>query len=408
MNAVGIDVSKGKSTVAILRPLGEVVESPFEVLHNANELDGLVERVKRLRGETKVVLEYTGTYFHQIAYAFYEAGIAVSVVHAKLIHDYGNDTIRKVKTDPKDAMKIASYCLDKWQKLRAWLPEEEIRKQLKIFSRQYNKYNKILTMLVNNYIALTDQTFPGVNELFSSPPRKSDGHEKWLDFSQDFWHCELVCNSTPRRFEERYRMWCKKNQYRFNAEKAEEIYSAACGHCSVLPKDDMTKLLMQQAAKQVNAIRENLSVIANAMKALAEQLPEYPVVRAFYGVGDILGPQLMAEIGDVGRFPKKGSLVCFAGLESPPYQSGRFESKDRHISKKGSPHLRKTLFQVMGILLKSAPADDPIFQFLDRKRAENKHYYSYMTAGSAKFLRIYYARVKEHLGKQEAEAAVVE
>ena len=105
----------------------------------------------------------------------------------------------------------------------------------------------------------------------------------------------------------------------------------------------------------------------------------------------------MAEVGNIYRFKHKGSLVCFAGLEAPPFQSGKFESANRSISKKGSPHLRRSLFQVMDCLIRHSPQNDPIYQFLDRKRAEGKHYYSYMTAGSAKFLRIYYARVKERL-----------
>ena len=60
MNAVGIDVSKGKSMVAIVQPFGVVVAEPFEVSHNAEELKKLVERLKLLSGETKVVMEYTG------------------------------------------------------------------------------------------------------------------------------------------------------------------------------------------------------------------------------------------------------------------------------------------------------------------------------------------------------------
>lgn len=108
------------------------------------------------------------------------------------------------------------------------------------------------------------------------------------------------------------------------------------------------------------------------MKRLATLLPEYPVVSEFYGVGDITGPQLMAEIGMVSRFRNKGALVCFAGLEAPPFQSGKFESENRTISKKGSPHLRKALFQIMDCYIKDSPADEPIYQFLDRKRAEGK------------------------------------
>ncbi|MCS6751616.1 transposase, partial [Proteus mirabilis] len=110
-----------------------------------------------------------------------------------------------------------------------------------------------------------------------------------------------------------------------------------------------------------------------------------------------LGPQLIAEIGDIRRFIKKQSLVAFSGVDAPPYQSGKFESKSRSISKRGSGNLRKTLFQVMSSLLQNSLETDPVYQFLDRKRQEGKNYYVYMVAGCNKFLRIYYARVKEHL-----------
>jgi len=397
MNAVGIDVSKGKSMVAIMRPFGEVVASPTEVAHTDSDLRKLANSLKRLKGETKVIMECTGHYFHPIARVLREAGLFVSAVHAKLIHDYGNNTIRKVKTDKADSLKIANYGLSNWLELPEYVPEDDIRHMLKAYSRQYTKYGKVKTMLKNNFIALTDQAFPGVNVLFTSPPRKGDGHEKWMDFAMKFWHCECVCGSTAKAFSGRYQKWCKKEGYKFSQDKAGDIYAAACGHVPIMPNNESTKLLVTQAVRQLNAVSESIAVIAGEMKRLAMMLPEYPVVSEFFGVGDILGPQLMAEIGDVRRFNNKGSLVCYAGLEAPPYQSGKFESRDRSISKKGSPHLRKTLFQVMVCYLQLAPAGDPVYQFIDRKRAEGKHYYSYMTAASAKFLRIYYARVKEYL-----------
>ena len=58
---------------------------------------------------------------------------------------------------------------------------------------------------------------------------------------------------------------------------------------------------------------------------------------------------------------------------------------------------RKTLFQIMDVLIKTHPQDGPVYQFLDKKRAQGKPYYVYMTAGANKFLRIYYGRVKEYL-----------
>ena len=58
------------------------------------------------------------------------------------------------------------------------------------------------------------------------------------------------------------------------------------------------------------------------------------------------------------------------------------------------------MFLVMDCLLKTSPADDPVYQFLDKKRSEGKPYNVYMTAGANKFLRIYYGKVKAYLASQ--------
>lgn len=224
MNAVGIDISKGKSMIAVMRPFGEVVASQYEITHTDRELKELTKFLKGLSGETKVIMEYTGRYYQLIARHLREAGIFVSVVNAILVHDYGGNSLRRVKTDKKDAIKIANYGLDRWVDLMEYTPEEDVR-----------------------------------------------------------------------------------------------------------------------------------------------------------------------------RFYAKKALITFAGLDAPPYQSGAFESKKRNMSKRGSASLRKTLFQVISVILQNASADELVYQFLDKKRTEGKHYGVYMMAAVNKFLRIYYARTKEHL-----------
>ena len=146
-----------------------------------------------------------------------------------------------------------------------------------------------------------------------------------------------------------------------------------------------------------------MAVLRAEMKRLAALLPEYEAVMVMQGAGDITGPKLMAEIGDVRRFTNKSALVAFAGVDAPAFQSGSFEAKSRHVSKRGSPYLRRTLFQVMSVVLQRGSADNPVYLFMDKKRAEGKHFYVYTVAGAAKFLRIYYARVKEYLLALEAE-----
>lgn len=130
------------------------------------------------------------------------------------------------------------------------------------------------------------------------------------------------------------------------------------------------------------------------MLRLARQLPEYDTVLAMYRVGEITAAQLMAEIGDVRRFPHRSALVGFAGVDPAVNQSGKHEVQSNPTTKRGSPRLRKTLYQIVCTYLKKSPADEPVYQFLDKKRSEGKPYFVYMTAAQNKFLRIYYARVK--------------
>lgn len=396
MNAAGIDVSKGKSMVSVLRPFGEVVAKPFEVRHTASELMELANYLKSLDGETRVILEHTGRYYEPVAQMLHDAGVFVSAVNPKLIKDYGNNSLRKVKTDKADSRKIARYGLDNWVELRQHTPMDTIRYQLKTMNRQYGLYSKTKVSMKNNLISLLDQTYPGVNALFSSPARE-DGSQKWVDFAASFWHLDCVRGVSLAAFTERYQKWCKRHGYNFNSGKASEIHENTKNQIAMLPKDAMTKLLILQSIGQLNVASRTVELLRTEMNRLAQQLPEYPVVMAMGGVGKSLGPQLMAEIGDVKRFAHKGSLAAYAGVDPGANQSGTYEAKSTASSKSGAPELRRTLFLVMSALLQTSLEEDPVFQFLDRKRAEGKPYYVYMTAGANKFLRVYYGRVKEYL-----------
>ena len=129
-----------------------------------------------------------------------------------------------------------------------------------------------------------------------------------------------------------------------------------------MPKTKTAKLLVEQAISQLQATSAALAALKQEMQSLAASLPEYPVVMGMFGVGPTLGPQLIAEIGDVRRFHSKKALVAFAGIDAPPYQSGQIDVRSRSISKRGSASLRRTLFLVMGVLLQCAPMDEPVYQ----------------------------------------------
>ena len=297
-------------------------------------------------------------------------------------------------------MKLASYALDRWTELEEYVPSDEQRKTLKMLNRQYNQSNKIQTMMKNNLISLTDSVFPGINKLFTSPERQSDGHEKWVDFLSAFPHKDCIAELYLSVFKTKYKSWCKKSNYNYSDSKAEEIHAYSKSVIAVLPLNESVKLLVTQAVMQLNTMLETVSAIRKEMDRIASSLPEYETVMAMYGVGKVYGPQLMAEIGDTRRFRNRRAITAFAGLDAPPYQSGQLDITSRHISKRGSAALRKVLFQITEVFILNKPENEPVYQFIDKKRSEGKHYYSYRIAAANKFLRIYYAKVNQIMESQ--------
>ena len=396
MNAVGIDVSKRKSTVTIRRPGDKVILKPCDFQHTQSDINALIQIIKGLDGETKVCMEHTGRYYEPIATWLSNSGIFVSAVNPVLIRSFGDESLRAPKTDKADSRKIARYTLDRWDKLKQYCHMDEIRNQLKTMNRQFGFYMDQKTAMKNNLIALLDQTYPGANDFFTCPTR-SDGSQKWVDFVYTYWHVDCVRSRSLKAFTEHYQNWCKRKGYNFSADKAEQIYRVSTDLIAVFPKDACTKMLIHQAVDMLNTTSRTVETFRTEMDKTASMLPEYPVVMAMNGVGPTLGPQLMAEIGDVTRFEKRGSLTAFAGVDPGKKESGDYIQKSVHTSKKGSPHLRKTLFQIMESLIQRSPSDDPVYAFMDKKRTQGKPYYVYMTAGANKFLRIYYGRVKEYI-----------
>lgn len=397
MFAVGVDVSNGRSMVAVLGARRNVVVKPYEVQHTTEGFADLAKRLNTLDGEVRIVMEHTGRYYESFAMSMYRYGFFVSAVNPLAFKDYQEGiSVRKVKTDKADALKIAQFGIDKWDILPQYSPMDTIRYDLKTLHRQFQLSSKTRAALNNNLIALLEQSYPGANRYFGSPVRP-DGSQKWVDFVDTFWHVDCVAKVSQNAFVGRCRKWCKRHGYNFSEQKAIEIHADARQKFPLVPKTDTCKLLVKEAVAQLNAVSRTVETYRAEMDRLASQLPEYETVMAMTGVGKSMGPQLMAEIGDLRRFAHQKSLVGFAGTDPIKDDSGNKVSDSKPSSKRGSPYLRKTLFIIMTILIQLQPLEDPVYRFLDKKRSEGKKYFVYMTAGMTKFLRIYYGKVRDCL-----------
>lgn len=206
-----------------------------------------------------------------------------------------------------------------------------------------------------------------------------------------------ITSKSEKQFTESYCKWAKSKGYRANESKAKEIYALARSGIPTLPScAASTKMLTLEAVRVLKEINKTLGTILAQMQEIASTLPEYETVLSMPGVGVILASRIIAEIGDVRRFHNGSALVAYAGLDAPPFQSGRYTGNRRKISKRGSSALRKTGYEIITCLKKAKPTEDAaVYQYILKKQSEGKPKKVANIAALNKFLRIYYARIKE-------------
>jgi len=204
MISVGIDVSKGKSTVCILKPYGEIVCSPFEVLHVEKELEGLDDLLRKLDGEIRVVMEATGIYHLPMMTFLEENGYFVSVVNPFAMKEFAKDNnIRGAKTDKLNSTMIANYGIEKWFKLQRHSGDEEVYAELKLLGRRYRYSMEIHVKALQELTHILDYTMPGIKKLFNSWDEGS-GKDKLSDFVERFWHFVIILEQDLEDFVETY------------------------------------------------------------------------------------------------------------------------------------------------------------------------------------------------------------
>lgn len=396
MVSVGIDVSKGKSTVCFLKPYGEVLYKPFEVSHTEKELSHLLDLISSSTEEIRVIMESTGIYHLPILNFLKSKNTFVSVINPLIMHKYANLTLRKGKTDNLDAVKIAKYGLDNWFNLVDYTTNNETYDELKILNHQYNSYIEQRVKAKQSLTILLDRTMPEIKTLLLNRSIAPD-RDKLCDFVRKYWHFDNITKMSEDRFIKSYICWAKKKGYQASESKAAKIYALASDGIPTLSSTmPSTKMLIMEAVESLYHVDTTLANILSQMTKLASSLNEYNIVLAMPGVGNVLAPRIIAEIGDVTRFHSASALVAYAGLDAPPFQSGNFTSTKRSISKRGSASLRKTGYEIMTCLKTAKPkTDSAVYDFMIKKETEGKPLKVAKIAALNKFLRIYFARVTE-------------
>ena len=389
---VGIDVSKGKSTVAILSAVGEVIEEPFEIKHDIEGLNFLEEKLKDIPNEDlKIVMEETGTYHLPVLGYLLDKGYFVVAENALKIKKYLDRGLRKAKTDKKDSYKLAEYTCNNWYKLNKVRENDEAYDNLRFLSRQYINNINVQVKQKNNFSNLCDLLFPGYYQLLDE-----NNFILGLEIFKKYYYPEIVTNKKQSQFVEEIDKLAKKLGHKgAGITLANKIYLLAQKTISPRPNNEYAQLSAISCADALILTIKTTTTIITEMDKLARELPEYDVISEMPGCGKKLTSRIIAEIGDVRRFKNAGSIIAYAGLDAPPYQSGQFEATNRHISKRRNKYLRKTGYEVMKSIKSSCRSDNDLKSYIIKKENEGKLKKVAKIAGLNKFLRMYYGTVKK-------------
>ena len=389
--SVGIDVSMGKSTIAIISTDGEVISEPFEIEHTKSGFNLVLEKIKNIpKDNVKFVMESTGNYCKSLLKIIIDNSYFVTVENPLTIKKYCDINIRKVKTDKKDALKIACYGSERWHKLIRYTPSDEIYSELRFLSRQYDEQMSLKVMKKIHLSGLIEVTFPGLKKIFNGDSL----YMLMLDIYKKYYHPSLVLSKTKSSFIKDVEKISKKTGHRIGMRVAEEMYSLANECIPSSPCNESMQLAVSNCVLLLQNLEEITNNIIAKMDELARKLPEFETVSNMSGVGNKIRARLIAEIGDVRSFKNSNCLIAYAGIDVPPFQSGQFVATNRRITKRGNKHLRKVGYETMKSLKTVKPIkDNAVYLFILKKEDEGKGSITAKIAGLNKFLRIYYARV---------------
>ena len=379
---VGVDVSKGKSTIAILSIEGEIIEEPFEISHDIDGFKFLEEKMKKIAKEDlKIVMEETGTYHLPLLGYLLDKGYFVTAKNALEIKKYLDRGLRKAKTDRKDAYKLAEYTCDNWYKLNKVRENDEVYDNLKFLSRQYLSTLSIQVKQKINFSNLCDLIFPGYYELLDD-----NTFILGLEIFKKYYHPDTLKNKKQLQFEKEVDKVAKKLGHRSaGISLANKIYTLAQKTVSPRPNNQYAQLSANNCTDTLIATIKASKTIITEMDKLARELPEYDVISEMPGCGQKLTSRVIAEIGDVRRFKNAGSIIAYAGLDAPPYQSGQFEATNRHISKRGNKYLRKTGYEIIKSVKGNAKNENELRTYIIKKESEGKSKKVAKIAGLNKF-----------------------
>ncbi|PKZ22559.1 IS110 family transposase [Aerococcus sanguinicola] len=357
---LGIDIGKNTHVASLVDDKKKVIFKAFSFSNSIDGAESLILKLEAFKNELEVAMEATGHYWLSLYSYLVEKNFTVRVINPIQTDGWRQGIeIRKRKTDVIDSILIADL-LRYGDFVETSLSNEDYL-SLRNLSRFRSYLISSIGDLKRKTIALLDQVFPEYASSFSNIFGKTSK--------------EILSNfSTPSDFEDInsddlntfLESVSKKN---YASKKIDELSKKASSSFGINFCLDSFSLQIKMLIEQISFIQNQVSDVENEIELLLEKLNS--PITTIPGIGSVNAATILGEIGDIKRFSNPSKLVAYAGLDASISQSGEYEATYNHMSKRGSPYLRRALFQSA----LRAEFCDPVFSdYYQKKISEGKHH----------------------------------
>lgn len=360
---VGIDIAKKTHQAAITSDDGNLIGKTFKFSNTIDGFNLLLEKLSAVTtdlSQFEIGMEATGHYWLNLYSWLSDRNFKIHVINPLQSDALRNLYIRKTKTDSVDS-KIIADVIRIGQYSETQLADDKII-SLRDLSRQRFFLVDMASDLKRKIIAMMDRIFPEYQDFFSDMFGKTS-----VQVMKECTSPEQILEIPTEKLTQLLR---KASRGRFTENKAKELKELASNSFAAMLSSDMTTLLIRQMLEQIDLLEKQISEIE---KIIAVQFAQFNTkLGTIPGIGTTLGATILSEIGDINRFEKPKQLIAFAGMDPSIKQSGNFVGTESHMSKRGSPFLRRAVWLAAVV----AVSHDPLFKYHFQQKIKSGKSYS--------------------------------
>lgn len=392
MVCVGIDVAKDKHDCFILNSEGEVLSDVFTIANNREGFETLLQKIRFCTtpvDKIRVGLEATGHYSYNILGFLLDKGMPTFVLNPLHTNLYRKSlSLRQTKTDRVDARTIASMLMSDVD-LKSYTDTAYHNEELKSLTRYRFDKVKERAKLKQSVSRLVVILFPELEKLVPTLHMASV-----YAMLSEFPGAKQIAGANLTHFKA---VLSNASKGRYDRDKAVAIREAARRSVgSVMPAKSLE---LQHTIRLIHELDEEIAEIEEQIRAMMDTI-QSPIT-TIPGIGVRMGAMILAEIGDFSRFDSPDKLLAYAGLSPSTYQSGKLNATGTyaHMEKRGSRYLRYALYNATKYVCLWEPS---FAAYLEKKRAEGKHYNVAISHAAKKLIRLIFALEKSGRAFQTA------